>query len=72
MKIWRIMDWNGSNGKTSEPIVTQSREKLKEKKKMRIDKKKIKKIRSPGTKEPKTLKWRDCYEVRPDSIRKKP
>jgi hypothetical protein len=32
MKIWRIMDWNGSNGKTSEPIVTQLREKLKEKK----------------------------------------
>jgi hypothetical protein len=27
------MDWNGSNGKTSEPIVTQSREKLKENKK---------------------------------------
>jgi hypothetical protein len=36
------MDWNGSNGKTSEPIVvTQSREKLKENKK---------KIRSRSTK----------------------
>ena len=69
------MDWNGSNGKTSEPIVTQSREKLKEnkeKKKEDVDRQKNKKIRSSGTKEQKTLKWRDRYEVRPDSIRKKP
>jgi hypothetical protein len=43
------MDWNGSNGKTSEPIVTQSREKLKEnkeKKKEDVDRQKNKKIRS--------------------------
>jgi hypothetical protein len=54
------MDWNGSNGKTSEPIVTQSREKLKENKKKKKRCRSTKKIRKLEVQGPKNKKhWNE-------------